>query len=425
MQLTIQSGQDGGPAAGAPGGCPAAGLPCLLLTTAPADESVIGDFNQKLLGVRTAIARKAETLRRNLQDLIERGGLERIGFVTLTFKLNIRSRKLAEKRFHSFATHILKKLVSEYIAVPERQQRGAIHYHLAAAFRWDIRSGFDLEACSSANLLKKNGYLGGNKWAPGYKKRFDALERMYLASANPVLKRVWRVIREANERVEELTRKPGHRKFNPGFGRCETLPVLSNADAIAFYVGTYITSQTEHRTPEDKGMRSVRYSLKCRRHHQSFQFAEGGNAKWRKGCKILEKLLLVHDNGIPYRDGKKWAFRYPKDHVRSRFGPRWPHRLAPWIFACYENQDACLNFAAQLPPDMPWHERRVAVERFLRQFRGHLHPTRSAASGAQTSYTSVVAHDAEPKPADLKPSGFIVPQPKQWATWLDKTAGED
>lgn len=265
-----------------------------------------------------------------------------MGFMTLTFKQNIRSRKVAEKRFHSFATHVLPQLADEYIAVPERQERGAIHYHLAAAFKSDIRSGFNVEAASAANLLKKEGYRGG-KWAPGYKARFDELERKCFASANPALKRIWKVIRDANERTGKSTRKS-----SPGFGRCETFPVLSNADAIAFYIGTYITSQTERRAPEDKGMRSVRYSLKIRRHHQSFQFACGGNAKWRAGCGALGALL-----GIRYEDCK------------AKFGPRWPHRLAPWVFVCYDHLDECKAFAATLPTDMVWRDRLWAVRLFL------------------------------------------------------------
>jgi hypothetical protein len=356
MQELNQCEQQDGPRPGCAAGAPGPGLPCLLLTTAPASLEAVEKAIKKLLGLRTQIARKADTLRRNLQDLINRVGIDRIGFMTLTFKRNIRARKVAEKRFHSFATHVLSKLVDEHIAVPERQKRGAMHYHLAVAFSFDIRTGFDFAACSKANLVKKQGYLGGGKWTPGTEVEYKRLERQYIASANPALKRVWRVIRQANERIEKLSGKSTGRKFNPGFGRCETLPVLSNGDAIAFYIGTYITSQAERRAPEDKGMRSVRYSLKIRLNHQSFQFAFGGNAKWRAGCKALGAML-----GIQYED------------CRTKFGPRWPHHLAPWIFLCYDHLDACLTFAATIPPDMVWRERLLAVRLFLGQLRGNPH----------------------------------------------------
>jgi hypothetical protein len=340
----------GRPVAGAPGGagCPATGFPCLLLTTAPGSEKIIAKTAEKPLGSRTAIARKADTLQRNLQALIQRVGIERIGFQTLTFGARIRSRKVAEKRFHTYEKNVLSPMGCEYIAVPERQSDGTIHYHLAVAFPFDIRSGFDFAICSAANLVKKNGYLGRGKWAPGAKSEYHRLEQIYFASANSNLRGVWRKVRAYNARVSA---HPGL-KTSPAFGRCETLPVLSNAAAISFYIGTYITSQTERRAAEDKGMRSVRYSLKIRLHHQSFHFAAGGNAKWRAGCKALGALL-----GIQYED------------CRSKFGRRWPHHMAPWIFLCYENQDACLKFAATIPPDMVWRERLLTVRQFLGQFK--------------------------------------------------------
>jgi len=258
--------------------------------------------------------------------------------------------------------------VDEYIAVPERQENGSLHYHLAAAFPFDIRSGFDFDSCSAANLVKRNSYLGDGKWAPGTKQQFDALERKVFASANEDLKRVWRVIRQVND--PKTAKKKGRKPF--GFGRCQTLPVLSNADGIAFYIGTYISTQMERRAPEDKGMRSVRYSLKIRRYYQSFQFVKGGNGKWRAGCRILGKLLLIHDDAIATRVEGKLVFHYPPDHVRSRFGRHWPHRLAPWVFACYERAEDCLIFAGKLSPDMAWRSRLLAVSRFLNRLKGNL-----------------------------------------------------
>jgi hypothetical protein len=410
-----QASTMGGAAAAAPGGAggPAADPPFLylLLTSEFQSEKKLVQALEKLLGGRTAIARKADTLRRNFQDMIDRNGVEHIGFMTLTFKDNVRCRKLAEKRFHSFAINVLAKLVEEYIAVPERQERGAIHYHLAVAFGFDIRTGFDLEECSAANMTKKHGYLGNGKWLPGYQEKFLALEQNYFASANPALKRVWRLIRQANARIEKRNCKFGRTDSSPAFGRCETLPVLSNADAIAFYIGTYITSQTEQRAPEDKGMRSVRYSLKLRRHHQSFHFAYGGDAKWRHGCKILALLLLIHDEPIAERVGKKLVFHYAKDHVRSRFGPRWPHKLAPWIFACYDNGDVCKAFAKELPADLAWRERLVKVGQFMDRLR---------CVGLSTPVAGVLR--VAPIPA--KPPAATIPLATQPAMEINRTEGK-
>jgi hypothetical protein len=90
---------------------------------------------------------------------------------------------------------------------------------------------------------------GDGNWAAGYKERFEALERIYHASANPSLRSVWRLIRQANARIEKRSRKAMDGKVIPPFGRCETLPIPSNAEAMANYAGTCITSQTGQRLP--------------------------------------------------------------------------------------------------------------------------------------------------------------------------------
>lgn len=52
-------------------------------------------------------------------------------FITLTFEENITNIKIANKNFHSFITTIRKhKKDFSYIAIPEFQKRGAIHYHI-------------------------------------------------------------------------------------------------------------------------------------------------------------------------------------------------------------------------------------------------------------------------------------------------------
>ena len=114
--------------------------------------------------------------------MVTRYGIEFCGFWTATFAENITSRTVAERRFNSFATHVLREIFSEYISVPERQDRGAIHYHLTVALRVDIRSGFDFEAYKAARDFKKTGYRGGGRWLPGYQQRFKQAERLYAAS---------------------------------------------------------------------------------------------------------------------------------------------------------------------------------------------------------------------------------------------------
>jgi hypothetical protein len=66
----------------------------------------------------------------NLRRLI-RSNSDLITFITLTFAKNLKDIKIANKFFQSFIKK-MKKIYPDfkYIAVPEFQKRGAVHYHL-------------------------------------------------------------------------------------------------------------------------------------------------------------------------------------------------------------------------------------------------------------------------------------------------------
>jgi hypothetical protein len=249
-------------------------LPCLLLTTAPAG----------ILINRSAVAKKAETLYVNLESLINRVGIERVGFVTLTFPDNCSDRDEAQSRFHSFSTHVLRPKRLEFIAVPERQSRGAFHYHLATAFPWDIRTGFDFAACRDAVAAKRRGDFG----------EFKRLERIYFQSANKPLRNWWAYLRKVSPRYQ--------------FGRCETLPILSNAAALSRYLGAYVSTASGARLPCDKGLRTVRYSLNQRAATLRWSWANGNGAKWRRGLQILGTILERDMDGLKNLYGKKFQY---------------------------------------------------------------------------------------------------------------------
>ena len=131
-------GETGGAAVAAPGGagCPAAALPCLFVTTAcPEPETA---EIPPLPGPRK---KQAEALVENIKWLAETFGPERIGFVTLTvgdvemggkFR-NLRDRKEAQRRFHSFQTNELSRRYQCGVVVTERHENGGIHFHPVVA----------------------------------------------------------------------------------------------------------------------------------------------------------------------------------------------------------------------------------------------------------------------------------------------------
>ena len=177
------------------------------------------------------------------------------------------------------------------------------------AFPYDIRSGFDFTTCERANAAKRAG-----DWA-----EFRRLQAIYCRSANQNLRKFWSLLRS-----DKVTRH--------GFGRCETLPILSNAAALARYVGAYVTSAGKGRLVSDKGMRSVRYSLRERTATSQWSWADGNGLHWRRGCQILSLILEI-----------------PYEQYRRRFGKRWAWRLKETITILGKNYEQALWYAAQIP----------------------------------------------------------------------------
>ena len=73
----------------------------------------------------SAYAKKAETLFVNLAGLIRHFGIERIGFVTLTFAQRVVDYKDASTRFHNIYVSTLKPEGLEFISVPSGKTPGA------------------------------------------------------------------------------------------------------------------------------------------------------------------------------------------------------------------------------------------------------------------------------------------------------------
>ena len=80
-------------------------------------------------------------------------------FITLTFKENIEDVTEANKKFHDWVRMISRKYPDHaYLAVPEFQKRGAVHYHLLDS----LRCGYEIPA----RELRRT-------WNPTHKKWYD------------------------------------------------------------------------------------------------------------------------------------------------------------------------------------------------------------------------------------------------------------
>jgi hypothetical protein len=200
--------------------------------------------------------------------LCDKYGVERVGFLTLTFADHVLDPKEAQRRFNSLAGGVLNSRYVAWIRVFERQKSGRIHYHLLTVGAEDVRTGAD----------------------------FEAFERGDYRSANPALRREWAFWRGTAKAY--------------GFGRTEFLPVKSTAEGIGKYVGKYIAKHIEARPESDKGVRLVSFSRGAGKASSNFAWASPRAWLWRAKLAGVAKLYgfstMAHFQTVL---GKAWAYK--------------------------------------------------------------------------------------------------------------------
>lgn len=222
----------------------------------------------------------AAALSWNVAHLCQKFGVERVGFLTLTFADHVTDVRESSRRFNSLASHVLRERYGHFIRVLERQKSGRIHYHLLVVLRDDIRTGAD----------------------------FDAFAEKNYKSANNHLRREWAYWRKT--------------ACFYGFGRTELMPIRSDAAAMGQYVGKYIGKHIGQREDRDKGARLVSYSGDARMATSKHSVHTNRPDQWR--AKVLTFSRLV----------ASW-----KPHARIRcmedlsfhLGPRWAYQWRDFI----------------------------------------------------------------------------------------------
>ena len=242
-------------------------LPCLYRNNS--NESDTDPLKLKAKYRKTATA-----LSWNVQALAERHGIEKVGFLTLTFADHVVDPKEAQKRFNSLRSGVLSSRYDHYIRVMERQKSGRIHYHLVVVCDSDIRTGSD----------------------------FSQFSKGVYSSANPSLRSEWKFWRETAP------------LYN--FGRTELLPIRSTAEGIGRYVGKYIGKHFESRRIEDKGIRLAEYSRGARMASVRHTPLNKGTEAWRAKLPVFAAIVgyrfgLNRPSTLPELSrilGDKWAF---------------------------------------------------------------------------------------------------------------------
>mgnify|MGYP006093085523 CR=1 FL=1 len=244
-----------------------ASLPCL-------NSNISNETRLHIPRLSTQQRKTAFILKTSVQQLSEVHQLAHIGFLTLTFADNILCPKEAQRRLNSLLSNIIKPRYKEYLGVFERQKSGRIHYHFLVVLHGDIRTGIN----------------------------FQEFEDGVYKSASPYLRSEWTFWRDTAKKY--------------GFGRTELLPIKSNAEAMAKYVGKYIAKHTENREYQDIGVRLVRYSRGARSGTTRFSFQSTGSQEWRRKLATFSVIVQAHYPDHKIKDisdfskvlGKKWAF---------------------------------------------------------------------------------------------------------------------
>lgn len=272
---------------------------CTEIQNKTADEKTLDGLTALL----SPYSRKvAFTLQENVKRLIDEApDISYLGFLTLTFKENITCPKEASKRFKSFNSHFLSKSkdFGNWLAVRERQGRGAWHYHMLVRLPYDIKTGFLWDVYDHALKFR-------DKTAP-YRSKKNQIYRKIMSqatkSASPRLRQYWQELRLACSKY--------------GFGRSEMLPIKSNIKAMTLYVGKYVSKELGERDSRDKGVRLVNYSQGWIKNSPKFQWNSDGSREWRRKLMLFSRLCGCGDlYNLNKKLGSSWAYHYLDDIIR-------------------------------------------------------------------------------------------------------------
>ena len=256
-------------------------------------------------------------------------GKERIGFLTLTLGdkdaggrfRNLRDRKQAQKRFHSLLTNVITKRYPCGVTITERHENRGIHFHLCVACQGDIRGEIDFDACFPPKDTR-----GKPMYKPDY------------ATANDAIKREWKFWRHTA-------------KFY-GFGRHQLQPMRENGEALGRYLGEYLSKDWEHRLPEDKGARCLRYFghwSKDARTGRERRKAPPNNGRFgwmtpraRAWRELVRQVMIV----LKYKGAK-----ITEANIKNITGPKWAWRMGRLFeavrFEAGDWQDAAVRAAIE------------------------------------------------------------------------------
>jgi hypothetical protein len=255
-------------------------LPCLNSNNCI--EALGSEGQNPLRILRGYDLKKTYAVKCNAEKFIAETGLDKVGFLTLTFPDRLTDHKEASRRWHSLRTNFFP-IFGHWQLVKERTVKGYLHFHLLVDLNADIRTGFDFDLYQQSIELRKQ------------RLPYRHIERLAFRTANVQLRNLWATLRQ----VLPLY----------GFGRHELLPIRTTAEAAAKYVGKYVSKHLHARLDEDKGARTCSRSqgqtgVSCR-----FAWHSPGGMEWRsKLASFAVRNGCLDLDDMKKRFGSRWAY---------------------------------------------------------------------------------------------------------------------
>jgi hypothetical protein len=233
-----------------------------------------------------------------IEWMIRKHGIERVGVLTLSFgvpgsgkgsfetwalRQQAKEWDFVQNRWHSFCTNVVAKRYPDWVCAFELHRDRVWHLHVPVATKEDIRTGTNIEVLSNYSL-------------PYWMRRGKHLRNEALAAE-------WKSLRVICCKYR--------------FGRVELLPVKKSAEAVANYLGDYLT-KTYILIPPGQRRRLVRFS-KCINQAilNKFSIHSLGQLIYRTRLKMAASMLYFNDYG-DFADyfGARWNY-YLRDIIAS------------------------------------------------------------------------------------------------------------
>jgi hypothetical protein len=267
-------------------------LPCLYsnnsIENSEKDASHRVEQIQALCGILSPYHRKqADRLYSNVERFITKvcPSKGHVAFFTLTFPDKVYDFREVQRRWNSLNNNYLRNHpeFGHWLSVKEQHKDGSWHLHVLIEVSQDIREGFDFEVYG--------------KWLEDYRK---TKRRKRLRTGGSYLRNLWQDLRENLQKYR--------------FGRSELVPIRSNEQAMARYVGKYVSKHIGQREAESKGVRIVSYSQGWAKHSMNMAWHTPKAQEWRRKVSLFAQLHGCTElYQLADKLGSDWAYKYTQE----------------------------------------------------------------------------------------------------------------